>query len=66
MNLLVPVQQIKLVKKKDMSRHGRMNTILDYLNTSETFLILNSIRKTFHGTYKHETTQDLGIINNSS
>ena len=48
----VPAQQITSVKQKEMLKHGGMNTriqikILNQLNTSESFLIINSIGKYF-------------------
>ena len=50
MNIFVPVQQITLVKQKQILRHDGMNTriqikILSQLNISDTFLIKNSIGK---------------------
>ena len=52
MNIFVPVQQIALVKQKQILRHDGMNTriqikILSQLNISDTFLIINSIGKYF-------------------
>ena len=52
MNIFVPVQQITLVKQKQILRHDGMNTriqikIPSQLNISDTFLIINSIGKYF-------------------
>ena len=52
MNIFVPVQQITLVKQKQILRQDGMNTriqikILSQLNISDTFLIINSIGKYF-------------------
>ena len=48
MKVFVPLQEITSVKQKEMSRHGGMNKriqikILNQLNTSESFLVINSI-----------------------
>ena len=50
--VFVPVQQITSVKEKEMLRHGGMKAriqikLLDQLNISESFLIINSIGKYF-------------------
>ena len=68
MKVFVLDQQITSVKQKEMSRHGGMNTrikvkILNQLNTSEGFLIINSNGKYFS---RHEIAEDLRIINDSS
>ena len=52
MNIFVPVQQITLVKQKEILRHDVMNTgiqikNLSQLNILDTFLIINSIGKYF-------------------
>ena len=52
MKASVPAQQITSVKQKEMLKHGGMSAriqikILNQLNTSESFLIINSIGKYF-------------------
>ena len=60
MNIFVPVQQITLVKQKEILRHDGTNTriqikILSQFNISDTFLIINSIGKYFS---RHLQTQN--------
>ena len=52
MKATVPVQQITLVKQKEMLRHSEINTriqikILNHLNNSESFLVINLIGNYF-------------------